>query len=73
MYGVKRICLSVCDKRLFDLSPNQNQKPFEKKITTLAARAVIVSLFFPQKMLIFDFLAGNNFPDLPYSQGVCEI
>ena len=48
--------------------PNQNQNPFEKKLATLAARAVFVNLFF-QKQLIYDFLAGNNYPDSPHSQG----
>ena len=42
-------------KRLFDLSSNQNQKPFEKKFETLAARADFVSLFFLQKQLIMTF------------------
>ena len=55
----------VIYKSLFDLSSNQNQKPFEKKFATLAARAVFVSLFFHQKQLIYDFLAGNNY----HSQG----
>ena len=42
-------------KVLFDLSSNQNQKPFAKKFATLAARAVFVSLFLLQKQLIYDF------------------
>ena len=33
---------------------------------TLAVRAVFVNLFF-QKLLIYDFLAGNNYPDSPHS------
>ena len=33
-----------------------------------AARAVFVSLFI-QKQLIYDFLAGNNYPDSPPSKG----
>ena len=59
----------VIYKSLFDLSSNQNQKPFEKKFETLAARAVFVSLFFFLKNLIFDFLAGKIYPDSPRSQG----
>ena len=44
MYGVKEF---VCFyKRLFDLSSNQNQKPFEKKFARLPARAVFGSQFF---------------------------
>ena len=45
VFGVKEF---VCQS-LFDLSSNQNQKPFEKKLATLAARAVFVNLFFPSK------------------------
>ena len=56
-------------KRLFDLSSNQNQKTFEKRFAALAARAVFVSSFMLQKQLIFDFLAGNNSPKSPHSQG----
>ena len=33
----------------FDLSSNQNQKPFEKKFADLAARAAFVSSFLLQK------------------------
>ena len=54
---------------LIDLSSNQNQKPFEKKFAELAARAVFVSRFLLQKQLIYDFLGGNNYPDLPHLQG----
>ena len=54
---------------LFDLSTNQNKKPFEKKFTELAAGAVFVSLFLLQKQLIYYFLAGNNYPKSPLSQG----
>ena len=64
VYGVKEfVCLSVTNfdpglakqnglkiyKRLFDLLPNHNQKPFEKKFATLAARAVFESRFFSKK------------------------
>ena len=49
--------------KIIDLSSNQKQKPFEKKFATLVARAVFVSLFFLQKQLIYNFLAGNNYPD----------
>ena len=35
----------------------------------LAARAVFVSSFFLQKQLMYDFLAGNNYPNSPHSQG----
>ena len=38
----------------------------------MAARAVFVSLFFLQKQLMYDFLAGNNCPDSPHSQGVMK-
>ena len=41
----------------------------EKSLQLLAARAVFESLFFLQKQLIYGFLAGNNYPDLPHSQG----
>ena len=56
--------------RLFDLSFNQNQKSFEKKFAHLAARAVFVNWFLLQKQLIYDFLAGDNYPNLPQLQGV---
>ena len=46
-----------------DLSSNQNQKPFG-----LATRAVFGSRF-SLKKLIYDFLAVNNYPDSPDSQG----
>ena len=46
-------------------------KTMWKKFATLAARAVFVSLF--QKLPIFDFLAGNNYPDSPLSQGVWNL
>ena len=68
VFGVKEF---VCQS-LFDLSSNQNQKPFEKKFATLAARAVFVNLFSLQKQLINDFLAGNNYSDLPYLQRVMK-
>ena len=58
----------VLSARLFDLSSNQNQKPFEKKFATLAARAVFVSSFLLQKQLIYDFLAGNNYTNQPHLQ-----
>ena len=50
------VCLSVVnfDPNYFDLSSNQNQKPSEKKLATLAARADFVSSFLLQKQLIFD-------------------
>ena len=54
------VCLSFY-KRLFELSSNQNQNQFEKKFATLAARAAFVSLFFHQKQLIYDSLAGHNY------------
>ena len=41
-------------KILFDLSSKQNQKPFEKKFATLAARAVFTSPVLLQKQLIYD-------------------
>ena len=41
----------------------------EVKFSTLAARAVFVSLFFLKKQLIYDFLAGNNYPDWPHWHG----
>ena len=70
VYGAKEsVCLSVCYKRLFDLSSNQNQKPFEKKFAGLAARAVFVILFLLQIQLIYDFLTGNNYPNSPHLQG----
>ena len=34
----------------------------------MAARAVFVSSFLLQKQLIYDFLAGNNYPDSPHLQ-----
>ena len=68
VYGVKEF-ESVCLLPLFDLSSNKNQKPFQKKFATLAASAVFVSLFFLQNQLIYDFLARNNNPDSPLSQG----
>ena len=37
-------------------------------IADLAARAVFVSLYF-FKNIIYYFLAGNIYPDLPHSQG----
>ena len=40
VHGVKEF---VC---WINLSSNQNQKPFEKKFATVAARLVFVSLFF---------------------------
>ena len=40
------------------------------KFAGLAARAVFGSLFFFKKQLIYDFLAGNYYPDSPHSQGV---
>ena len=40
-----------------------------KKFATLAVRPVFVSLFFIQKQLIYDFLAGNNYPDSPHLHG----
>ena len=58
----------VINKRLFDLSTNQNQKPIQKKFAGFAARAVFESRFF-QKKLIYDFFAGNNYPDSLHSQG----
>ena len=48
---------------------NQNQKPIEKKFARLAARAVFASSFLLQKQLIYDFLAGNNYPNSPHLQG----
>ena len=39
-----------------------------KKFATLAARAVFERLFFLQQQLIYDFLAGNNYPDSPHLQ-----
>ena len=50
----------------FDLSSNQNQKIIEKKFAGLTARAVLLAVFL-QKPLIYDFLAGNNYPDSPHS------
>ena len=42
---------------------------FCPNIAPMAARAVFVSLFLPQKQLIFNFLVGNNFSESPLSQG----
>ena len=42
----------------------------------MAARAVFVSAFFIiilQKQLIYDFLAGNNYPNSPHLQGVWNL
>ena len=72
-YFSGRVCelIMVIYKILFDLASNQNQKPFAKKVATLAARAVFESRFFSssKKKLICDFWAGNNYPDSPHSQG----
>ena len=47
-------------KILTDLSSNKNQKPFQKKFATLAARAVFKNSFLLQKQVIYYFLPGNN-------------
>ena len=47
-------------------------KTFRKKFARLAARAVFVRLVFLQKQLIYDFLAGNNYPDSPHLQDVMK-
>ena len=60
-------------KRLFGVSSNQNQKLFEKEFAGLAARAVFVSSFLLQIQLIYNFLAVNNYLNLPHSQGGYEI
>ena len=71
------VCLSVINfdpnylrtGKTIDLSSNQNQKPLEKKFAELATRAFFVSQFLFQKQLLYDFLAGNNYPNSPHSQG----
>ena len=50
-----------------DFSSNQNQKPIDKKLWL--PELFFGSLFFFKKQQIFDFLAGNNYPDWPNWQG----
>ena len=59
-YGVKEfVCLSVCLWQT--LTPIM--------FATLAARAFFVSSLLLQKQLIYYFWAGNNYSNLPHSQG----
>ena len=60
-----------------DLSFNQNQIPFEKVCNFFCqscfGKPFFCCCFFLQKQLIYDFLAGNNSPDLPHLQGVWNL
>ena len=66
VYGVKEfVCPSVC-LSVTKFDPNY-------KFATLAARAVFVSSFLLQKQLIYDCLAGNNYPNSSHSQWVWNL
>ena len=60
-------------QRLFDLSLNQNQKPFEKSLQLWLPELFFKNSFFQKQLFsktaFCDFLAGNNNPDSPHSQG----
>ena len=70
--GTGRIEWAEFFKGIFDkmmnlhLTRTKNQSNF---FATFSTRAALVSLFLLQKQLICDFLAENNYPYLPNSEG----
>ena len=56
---------------LFDLSSNQNQKPINF-FCTFGCQSCFCKPAFFQKQIIYDFLAGSNYPDSPHLQEVMK-
>ena len=51
------------------ISNIMTQKPIEKKVSMFGCQSCFVSSFLLRKQLIYGFLAGNKYPDLPHLQG----
>ena len=49
------VCLSISDKRLFDLSSNQNQKPIEKSLHVWLPELFLKASFCFKNILFFTF------------------
>ena len=68
VYGVKELSVCLWSTLTPSISGLAEQNG-QKKVCMFGCQNCFVSLFILQKQLFYDFLAGNNYPYLPHSQG----